>query len=546
MDHPRDNNVNSSDFPLEKRGSLTTSTTFSKAQTSNLHESANDLKPQQQQQQQNVLTEIPAPPDGGWGWVICFASFACNFILDGIAYSFGILLIPLMEYFQSNRSSVAWVGSLLAGVYMTSGPLVGGLVNKFGCRPVCMVGGVVACSSLMLSTFSPNVEVLMLTYGIMGGFGLGLIYLPAVIACGYYFEKRRALATGISVCGSGVGCFVFPPLANIFVTQFGWKGANMIFAGFCLFCCVFGALMRPLELAIELAPKHEDEDEDVDEENEDLDGRKRKRLDSTISESTSFIDHRSRRASNPLSTSTSVVNVNLPTITEMGGSTPPPSTSEATAAPSIVIDEVSNNGKPPSFSSSVVLGSRRRTIADNLSVSRQLNAAGFPRNRSASRLEEENKFGRKYSVGRLSRIDDIDEPVFVTEGGAGSKFHLEPTGHCINPRPIIRPMSRKDIFYSGSVYKLAMEDSEEVSPSTAMDRYRHSVISIPRSRYSSLPRGSIVASHISIPKGYPQDDDLFDDELHSPSFPSSPAKEGGGEGGIKEEKYGVVHSWSTS
>ena len=32
---------------------------------------------------------------------------------------------------------------------------------------------------------------------------LGLIYLPAVVACGYYFEKRRALATGISVCGSG-------------------------------------------------------------------------------------------------------------------------------------------------------------------------------------------------------------------------------------------------------------------------------------------------------------------------------------------------------
>ena len=27
--------------------------------------------------------------------------------------------------------------------------------------------------------------------------------MPAVIACGYYFEKRRALATGISVCGSG-------------------------------------------------------------------------------------------------------------------------------------------------------------------------------------------------------------------------------------------------------------------------------------------------------------------------------------------------------
>ena len=43
------------------------------------------------------------PPDGGWGWVICFASFMCNLVLDGIAYTFGVLLEPLVEYFGSDR-----------------------------------------------------------------------------------------------------------------------------------------------------------------------------------------------------------------------------------------------------------------------------------------------------------------------------------------------------------------------------------------------------------------------------------------------------------
>ena len=52
---------------------------------------------------------------------------------------------------------------------------------------------------------------------LIGGFGLGLCYLPSVVCCGYYFEKRRALATGIAVCGSGVGCFAFAPLANLLV-----------------------------------------------------------------------------------------------------------------------------------------------------------------------------------------------------------------------------------------------------------------------------------------------------------------------------------------
>jgi len=36
------------------------------------------------------------------------------------------------------------------------------------------------------------------------GVGFGLIYLPAVVCVGYYFESKRALATGIAVCGSGI------------------------------------------------------------------------------------------------------------------------------------------------------------------------------------------------------------------------------------------------------------------------------------------------------------------------------------------------------
>ena len=35
------------------------------------------------------------------------------------------------------------------------------------------------------------------------GFGFGLIYLPAIVSVSMYFEKRRAFATGIAVCGSG-------------------------------------------------------------------------------------------------------------------------------------------------------------------------------------------------------------------------------------------------------------------------------------------------------------------------------------------------------
>ncbi|GIX68545.1 monocarboxylate transporter 12 [Caerostris extrusa] len=79
------------------------------------------------------------------------------------------------------------------------------------------------------------------------GIGFGLIYLPAIVSVGYYFSTKRAFATGIAVCGSGMGAFVFAPLAQMLLDTYSWQGALLIMAGFSLNCCVFGALMRPLE-----------------------------------------------------------------------------------------------------------------------------------------------------------------------------------------------------------------------------------------------------------------------------------------------------------
>ena len=78
--------------------------------------------------------------------------------------------------------------------------------------------------------------------------GSGLISLPAKIAIGYYFETKRALATGISECGSGVGIFVFPPFTTFLLKTYGWKITFLVGGGLYLSCATFGALMRPLEV----------------------------------------------------------------------------------------------------------------------------------------------------------------------------------------------------------------------------------------------------------------------------------------------------------
>ncbi|KAK7488006.1 hypothetical protein BaRGS_00020751 [Batillaria attramentaria] len=186
---------------------------------------------------------IPTPPDGGWGWVIVFASLVSNLIVDGIGYSFGVFLKDFTDYFHSTKSKVSLVGSLLCGVYLFAGPVVSALTNKFGCRLVAFAGSIMAGVSFLLSTMSPSVDVLIITYGVMGGFGLGMIYLPSIVSVGYYFEKKRALATGIAVCGSGIGTFIFAPLR--------WTGKNalLIVSGITLQGAVCAMLMRPLQPA---------------------------------------------------------------------------------------------------------------------------------------------------------------------------------------------------------------------------------------------------------------------------------------------------------
>ena len=129
------------------------------------------------------------------------------------------------------------VGSIQAGVFLLVGPISSILVGKFGPRKSCIAGAVVSALAIFISTYSVNVPMLMV-FSVLGGLGLGLMYVPAVTAVGYWFDKKRSLVTGISTCGSVFWALFFSDVVLFFsdVVNFKlrWQWCNRILTGLCL------------------------------------------------------------------------------------------------------------------------------------------------------------------------------------------------------------------------------------------------------------------------------------------------------------------------
>ncbi|KAB0363586.1 hypothetical protein FD755_010676 [Muntiacus reevesi] len=127
------------------------------------------------------------------------------------------------------------------------GPISSVLVNKYGSRPVVMVGGLLCCLGMVSASYSTNVVELYLTMGFICGLGLAFNLQPALTIVGKYFYKKRPVANGLAMAGSPVFLSTLAPFNQFLFNTYGWKGSFMILGGLLLNCCVAGALMRPVE-----------------------------------------------------------------------------------------------------------------------------------------------------------------------------------------------------------------------------------------------------------------------------------------------------------
>ncbi|XP_072335107.1 monocarboxylate transporter 12-like isoform X2 [Scyliorhinus torazame] len=192
-------------------------------------------------------------PDGGWGWMIVLSCFLVTVCTRAVSRCLSIFFVEFQNYFAQDYAMTAWIHSTVDCTTMVFAPVGSIISNRYSTRVAVILGGVLASAGLILSSFATCLEYLYLSLGVLTGCGYALAYSPAISIVGKYFCKRKAMAYGLAMSGSGIGTFVLAPVVQLLIEQYSWRGALLILGGLVANICVCGALLRPLTLIEDLS-----------------------------------------------------------------------------------------------------------------------------------------------------------------------------------------------------------------------------------------------------------------------------------------------------
>jgi OFA family oxalate/formate antiporter-like MFS transporter len=149
-------------------------------------------------------------------WGIAVAAVAVQLALGGV-YAWSVFNRPLQDQFGWSRSEAVLPFEFAIGTIFIGTLLGGRIQDRRGPRPVALAGVVLYACGIMLASrvsTSDQLWLLVLTYGILGGIGLGLAYITPIAMLVKWFPDRRGLITGIAVGGFGFGAVLTGPVAR--------------------------------------------------------------------------------------------------------------------------------------------------------------------------------------------------------------------------------------------------------------------------------------------------------------------------------------------
>lgn len=162
-------------------------------------------------------------------WIPVTASIAIQLCL-GTAYIWSVFQSYLIISKATPDALFKWPAthgtlaySLLLGL-LTVGSTIGGkLQEKYKISSIIMMAGIILGSGFFLARLTTQFSpwILWVTYGIMGGLGMGMAYTTTIACCQKWFPDKRGMITGIIVSALGFGGLLFTPVTEMLIKKFG-------------------------------------------------------------------------------------------------------------------------------------------------------------------------------------------------------------------------------------------------------------------------------------------------------------------------------------
>src|SRR5437660_1312720 len=166
-------------------------------------------------------------------WVLAITAFLMQLAL-GSVYAWSVFLKPVGTVYHVSRLQANLTFSIVLLALGVTAGFGGYLNNRFGPRIIATLGGILYGLGVILAAFAaPNIFILYLTFGIIGGIGIGLGYIVALAMLIKWFPDRRGFITGLAVAGFGAGALITGPVAaNLLLPTFGLN-TTFIILGIC-------------------------------------------------------------------------------------------------------------------------------------------------------------------------------------------------------------------------------------------------------------------------------------------------------------------------
>ena len=140
-------------------------------------------------------------------WVQLVLGLIAMMSISSPQYVWTLFTGPLNQKLGTTLAELQWTFSLLIILQTFFSPFQAFLVDRFGPKLLISVGAIMSGGGWVLSSYVGNIWALYFTYGVICGFGTGIIYVGIIGLMVRWFPDRRGLATGLAAAGYGFGAF---------------------------------------------------------------------------------------------------------------------------------------------------------------------------------------------------------------------------------------------------------------------------------------------------------------------------------------------------